>query len=158
MRGIIGNNHGFTWIELIVVMMILGIIGAVVASGLTSRDTELAARTEVIKTHLRYAQIRSMNSNTVWYIQFGSNTYSLYKSGDVTPKLLPGSDSTAISLPGGMSINYGSPDIVSFDDWGKPCINTADPPAAQAADRTITVSDSSGSRDIIITKNTGFIR
>lgn len=153
----IRNNHGFTWIELIVVMMILGIIGAVAAGGLMNRDTELAARTEVMKTHLRYAQSRSMNSNTVWYIQFGSNTYSLYKSGEATPILLPGGDSPTITLPSGMSINYGSPDIVSFDDWGKPCINTADPPTAQTADRTITVSDASGSRAIIITKNTGFI-
>jgi MSHA pilin protein MshC len=151
----IKNNHGFTWIELIVVMVILGIISAFVAGSLMSSDTELAARTEVIKTHLRYAQSRSMNSNTIWYIQLSSNSYSLYKKGDAVPKLLPGGDSPTITLPGGMSISSGT---VSFDEWGKPFTDIADPPTAQGTDRTLTVSDSSGSRDIIVTKNTGFIQ
>ena len=154
MRLIIRNNHGFTWIELIVVIMILGIISAVVAGSMMSSDTELAARTEVIKTHLRYAQTRSMNSNTVWYIQFGSNSYFLSKKGDGNPKLLPGGDSPTITLPSGMSITTGT---LSFDDWGKPCTDT-DAQIAQATDRTLTVTDGSGSRSIIITKNTGFIQ
>lgn len=153
----IHNNHGFTWIELVVVMVILGIISAVVTGSIMSSDTELAARTEVIKTHLRYAQSRSMNSNTVWYIQFSSNSYSLYKKGDAVPKLLPGGDSPTVTLPGGMSISYGAPDIVSFDGWGKPCIDI-DALTAQATDRTLTVTDGSGSRTITITKNTGFIQ
>ena len=93
----IRNNHGFTWIELIVVLVILGIISAVVVGSIMSSDTELAAQAEVIKTHLRYAQSRSMNSNTVWYIQFSSNSYSLYKKGDAVPKLLPGGDSPTIT-------------------------------------------------------------
>jgi prepilin-type N-terminal cleavage/methylation domain-containing protein len=155
MRLIIRNNHGFTWIELIVVMVIMGIMSAFVAVGFMGSDTELATQTEIIKTHLRYAQSRSMNSNTAWYIQFSSNAYSLYKSGDAVPKLLPGGDSPTVTLPSGMNITSGT---VSFDDWGKPCIDTAEPPTAQATDRTITVSDGSGSRDIIITKNTGFIQ
>ena len=154
MRPIILNNRGFTWIELIVVIMILSIISAVVAGSLMSSDTELIARTEVVKTHLRYAQTRSMNSNAVWHIQFNSNSYALYKKGDAVSKLLPGGDSPTITLPSGMSITSGT---VSFDGWGKPCTDT-DAQIAQAADRTLTVTDGSGSRSIIITKNTGFIQ
>jgi len=154
MRLIIRNNQGFTWVELIVVMVILGIISAVVIGSLMSSDTELAARTEVIKTHLRYAQSRSMNTNSVWYIQFSSNAYALYKSGDAVSKLLPGGDSPTIMLPSGMTVSSGT---VSFDDWGKPCTDT-DAQVAQATDRALTVADASGSRTITITRNTGFIQ
>ncbi|MDF1593781.1 MAG: type II secretion system protein [Desulfobacterales bacterium] len=154
MRLIIRNNRGFTWIELLVVMVILAIISAVVAGSLMSSDTELIARTEVIKTHLRYAQTRSMNSNTVWYIQLSGNSYFLSKKGDGNPILLPGGDSPTITLPSGMSVTSGT---VSFDGLGKPCTD-ADAQIAQAADRTLTVTDGSGSRSIIITKNTGFIQ
>ena len=153
----IKNNHGFTWIELIVVMVIMGIISAVVAGSLMSSDTELAAQTEVIKTHLRYAQSRSMNSNLVWYIQFSATTYALYRNGDAAAKLLPGSESPTITLPGAMTVSYGASNIASFDDWGKPCTDTvAQTPLS--ADRTLTISDASGSRAITITKNTGFIQ
>ena len=150
----IRNNYGFTWIELIVVMVIIGIISAVVAGSMMSSDTELAAQTEVIKTHLSYTQTRSMNSDTVWYIQLSSNSYSLYRKGDAVPKLLPGGNSPTITLPVGMSITSGT---VSFDEWGKPCTDT-DAQVAQATDRTLTVADGSGSRTITITKNTGFIQ
>ena len=158
MQLIIRNNHGFTWIELIVVIMILSILSAVVAGSLMSSDTELVARTEVIKTHLRYAQTRSMNSNTVWYIQLSSNSYSFFKKGEAASKLLPGGDSTTITLPSGMNITLNpSSDYVSFDDWGKPCTDK-DAQIAQATDRILTVTDGSASRTITITKNTGFIQ
>ena len=154
----IRNNHGFTWVELIVVMVIMGIISAVVGTNMMRSDTELIAQTEVVKTHLRYAQARSMNSDSVWYIQFSGNSYALYKHPDVaTPIRLPGGDSSTITLPGGLSINHGAWEFVSFDGWGKPCTDNAGS-ALQAADRILTVSDGSGSREITITKNTGFIQ
>ena len=158
MRQIIRNNQGFTWVELIVVMVILGIISAVVLSGMVSSDTELAARTEVIKTHLRYAQSRAMNSNTVWYIKFSGNSYSLYKKdGGADPTLLPGADSSTVVLPGSISIDYGIIDVVSFDGLGKPCTDSS-AQVAQASDRSLTITAGSDSRIITITKNTGFIQ
>ena len=48
-------------------------------------------------------------------------------------------------------------DMVSFDDWGKPCDDNAGG-SPQTTDRTLTISDGSASRQIIITKNTGFIQ
>lgn len=159
MRRIIRNNHGFTWVELIVVIVILGIISAFVVSGMMSSDTELAARSEVLKTHLRYAQSRSMNSNTVWYIKFSSNTYSLYKDGEADSKPLPGSDSLTVTLPSMMSIayDYAGSDIVSFDGRGKPCTDSG-AQTAQGTSRSLTITSGSDSRTITITKNTGFIQ
>jgi MSHA pilin protein MshC len=151
------NNRGFTWVELIVVMVIMGIISAVVASGFMTDDTDLVAQTDTIKTHLRYAQLRSMNTNAVWYLQFTANSYELYKSGDAAAKLLPGGENPTITLPSGMSINYGAFNVVAFNSWGKPCTDSAGQ-VLQTPDRTLTVSSGSDSRTIVITENTGFIQ
>jgi MSHA pilin protein MshC len=156
MRGRL-NNRGFTWVELIVVMVVMGIISAVVASGFMTDDTDLVAQTDTIKGHLRYAQLRSINTDTVWYLQFAAGSYELYKNGDATPKLLPGGDSPTITLPGGMNINYGASDVVAFNSWGKPCTDSAGQ-VLQTPDRTLTITSGSASRLIVITENTGFIQ
>ncbi len=151
------NNRGFTWVELIVVMVIMGIISAVVASRFTVDDTELVARTDTIKAHLRYAQLRSLNTDAVWYLQFTVGTYELYKSGDATPKLLPGAESPTITLPSGITVTYGAFAVVAFNAWGKPCTDSAGQ-VLQILDRTLTVIGGSDSRAIVITENTGFIQ
>ena len=151
------NNRGFSWVELIVVMTIMGIVSAIVVNRFMTDDTELVAQTEVIKAHLRYAQLRSMNTDTVWYIKFTTNTYELYKNGDAVAKLLPGGDSPTITLSTGVSLNYGASDVVAFDAWGQPCTDSAGQ-VLQAADRTLTITQGADNRSITITKNTGFIQ
>ncbi len=123
-----------------------------------NRDTELAARTEVIKTHLALCPFPFPEYQYGVVLQFSSNSYSLYKYGDASPTRLPGGDGTTETLPGGMSMTLNPvSNYVSFDDWGKPCTDSG-AQTAQSADRTLTVADSSGSRVITITKNTGFIQ
>jgi MSHA pilin protein MshC len=150
------DSHGFTWIELLVVMVIMGIISAIVVNRFMTDDTELSAQSEVIKGHLRYAQLRSMNTDIVWYLKFTANSYELYKSGDAVAKLLPGGDSPTINLPSGITVNYGASDVVAFNAWGKPCTDSAGQ-VLQVADRTLTITQGADNRSITITKNTGFI-
>jgi prepilin-type N-terminal cleavage/methylation domain-containing protein len=151
------NNKGFTWIELIVVMTMMAILSAVVATSMMDDNTDLVAETQVIKAHLRYTQLRSINTDDVWYIKFTATSYSLFKSGDATATLLPGEDNLTNTLPSGLNINYGASDMVSFNTWGKPCTDDAGL-TLQAADRTLIVSNASETRNIAITKNTGFIQ
>ena len=151
------NHRGFTWLELLVVLVIMGIISAVAASRLMYDEPELAGQTEVMKVYLRYAQLRSINTDTVWYIQFAANSYALYKSGEVNPVLLPGGDAPTINLPAGLVVNFGFSNIVSFDSWGKPCSDAA-ALVLQTTDRTINFTMGSQTRSIVITKNTGFIQ
>ena len=151
------DERGFTWVELLVVLVVMGIISAVAATSLVYDDPDLAAQTEVIKVHLRYAQLRSMNTDTTWYIQFATNGYALYKSGDVNPILLPGEDAPSIPLPSGMTINYGAVNLVAFDSWGRPCIDSAGL-VLQASDRTVSVALGTQTQPIYITRHTGFIQ
>ncbi len=143
----IQKDEGFTLIEIITVLIIIGVISAVVVNRLMDTSVELKTQTDLVKTHLRYAQARAMSSNIIWGIDFKTNSYSFFKNGDTTDMvLLPGEENLTLSLPSGRSAT----EIVSFDSWGRPYNNaaaTSGHPGGQI-----------GNLAISITKNTGFIQ
>ena len=99
------NNRGFTLIELISALLIMGIVAAVVISRVGTSNNEVIAQMEVVKSHLRYAQSRAMNSDLVWGIRFDTDKYWLFKEGDITKKVtFPAEDSDTANLPSGMSM------------------------------------------------------
>ena len=154
------DNSGFTLVEIVSVIVILSIISAVVASRFYFSDSNLGAQTEAIKVYLRYAQVRSMNTESVWGIRCAGTSLWLYKDGDITSRVrLPGEDSATVDLDEkGISIRDGEATtfIVSFNDWGKPCSDAA-ATDEQDSDRTLTVDSDAKNTNITITKNTGFI-
>jgi prepilin-type N-terminal cleavage/methylation domain-containing protein len=150
--------RGFTLIEIIAVLVILAIIAAVVVSRGFSTDTyTLKGTTEVIKTHLRYAQTRAMSTNAVWGINFStSKTYFLFKNGAIANRvILPGQDSDIVTLPtNAPSVPSGV--IVSFDLFGKPYTDEA--ASVLQTDATLTIAVSfGGTENITVYRNTGFI-
>jgi len=162
-----GSQRGFTLIEVIAVLVIIGIIAAVAISRATS-TTQATLRSDVekLKVHLRYAQLRALNSTErVWGIDFAgsSNSYRLYYADTVASyRTFPGEDASTVTLPNTtISISGDGGRRVSFDTWGKPYqslrANFDSPSNPQTADRTITVSAGGYSETITITKNTGYI-
>ncbi|MCD6184303.1 MAG: prepilin-type N-terminal cleavage/methylation domain-containing protein [Deltaproteobacteria bacterium] len=154
-------NSGFTLIEIVAVILVMSVISSVVVSRFYFSDSNLEAQTEAIKVYLRYAQVRSMNTESVWGIHCDGTNLWLYKDGDSTTNRvrLPGEDSNTVDLPEkGVSLQMGvdATFTVSFNNWGKPCIDDA-AETEQDADRNLTVTSGSKSSNITITKNTGFI-
>ena len=153
------GNHGFTMLELIVVFILIAVISAVVAVRVLNTDIDLITETELIKTHLRYAQGRAMNSNSIWGINLTGSTYSLFRNGNVANKVsLPSEEVDTRSLPTGVTIEAA---IISFDAWGIPHTNAAATDGNELVtgdtEAQITVTDGSDTRAITITPNTGFI-
>ena len=163
----IRKQSGFTIFEIVVVLIVMSIITAFAIGRGLSPGTELSVQTEVLKTHLRHAQARALNSKIPWGIRTNSagDTYWLfrYQNPTVMSVQLPGEDSSTVSLaPKGITITAGT---YSFDSRGAPYYTDENGTPAAAgtslrdlgADQVITLQKSSVTETITITKSTGFI-
>jgi len=162
MHGRIKYSDGFTFIELLTVMMIIAVISAIVFSRFMFGDTDLIAQTEVIKTHIRYAQSQAMNSDVVWGIKCDGNSYWLFRNGDPDDKVrLPGETSDNIDLSEDKGLSSMESFALSFDDWGIPHTDAAatDGQELVSADSEaqITVTAGEDTKIITITPSTGFL-
>jgi len=122
------KSPGFTLLEIVVVLLVLGIVSTVVVSRYVNADADAqnAALMGKISSHLRYARNASMNSDTTWWIDFDSGAYRLYRrdaAGTDTSAVFPGEDEPVVDLPDGFGPNIS----VYFDDWGRPANNSGVP-------------------------------
>lgn len=149
------HQHGFTLIEVIAIIVIIGVVAAVVISRMTSTSSfSVVSEAEILKGHLRYAQYRAMSHTETWGINFSANGYSLLYNKAATTSKLPNEDSSTHALTSGITITTGAGSAVHFNEWGNP---VDDAGVLLTADKTITLSDGSATRSITITQNTGFI-
>jgi prepilin-type N-terminal cleavage/methylation domain-containing protein len=142
------GSVGFTMLELLVVLLLIGVLSAVVVSRYPSiARYDLVSETETLKGHLRYAQLRAISGLATWGIQLANTHYTLVRNGATAPFSLPGENSPVRNLPAGISISAGSGTLISFDSWGSP----------GAANLSVTLNSSAEARTIVVGRNTGFI-
>jgi len=113
-------SHGFTLIEVITVLLIIGILSAVIVARGTTLNNDAAARASELRAQLRYLQLRAMkNSTTYLVLKCDGADYWAYNSADADKHLpLPGESSTKVSLTGKEMTMGGF--IISFDRFGIP--------------------------------------
>ena len=122
------TSKGFSLIELIIVMTILGIIIAAASTRL--RDITVNARissaVNQITADIDQAKTMSMGKRKQIKIIFNQNneTYTIYKSGQVYTDY-PGSDNGVVSLSDSnssgvdiTSINLDGSNVLTFTKWG----------------------------------------
>lgn len=161
-------THGFTMIEIVVVLIVLFIVSAVVISRYTMTGTnELMAETDALKASLRFAVIQSLNDDTLttgWGIYFPNATsYTLYKNGAAATVAIPAKypdpakdppPNNTHTLQGNVRITSGVGLTVAFDRWGRPIDGSGNP---LTADISLTLVQGTQASSITVTKNTGFI-
>jgi len=137
------SQRGFTFLEVIAIIVVIGVLAAIAASRINSTDTyAISSELDKVQSHLRYAQGRAIRSNSSWGIRFNSsNTYWLFQTNAATKKVIAGEDQNDITLSK-LTIT-SAPQTITFDGFGSP----------GATD--ITVATSGG--NITVAANTGFI-
>jgi len=135
-----GTAHGFTLIEIITVLLIIGILSAVIVSRGTTLNNDLAARTSELRSQLRYLQLMAMkNSTTYLVLRSESGKYWAYNSADSNKRLpLPGESTTTVTLVDKDKTMTMADFIISFDAFGIPY--TGDPQVKLAANANIAMT------------------
>lgn len=147
-------------LEVVIVMALLSFFTITVATYYRPNDTDLISQTHILKTHIRYAQARAMNTNTTWGIRYDregdQRRYWLFQDTAREIKIaLPGQTNDSVNLSGmGLSITGTEFDLV-FDNWGRPSVTERSFTEGQIT-LNLNRSGTNGD-DIIITENTGFI-
>jgi prepilin-type N-terminal cleavage/methylation domain-containing protein len=165
------NDHGFTLIEIVIVMVLISIVAATVFTrSITTDELNLISRAEKIQSHIRYAQSMAMKTNDVWGIVGGAATesapakYWLFNKNIVSKVKLPGESRVEIDLSvSGVDINTFP---LYFDNFGRP-YRLYDPiqgkyEAVDNGDHALTITirsleDPSIVRTLSITPETGLI-
>ena len=140
-------------IEMVMVLIVMAIMASFIVIGATTRN-DLIAQTEILKSHLRYAQIKAMNDTVPWGLRVpNANSYILYKNNATANDILPGETAQTHTLPATVTTS-GSGTTFNFNEWGTP----VDPGGtAIVSSQTITLSQGTTTSSITITKNTGYI-
>lgn len=140
------TKAGFTIVEIVAVLLILGILAVVAVSRFSSTGFVGASETETLKSHLRYAQSRAMSDIYEWGIEIISpNQYRLVKmvnGSETTPVFLPGENSATRQMGGDISVSPSGITIL-FDFRGRP-----------DSGRTLSISNG---HTITVNAETGFI-
>jgi len=151
------NKHikGFSLIEVVTVLLLLSIVSVIVVPRMLDSGADDAVSVDKIKTHLRYAQLRSMNTQVNWGIKFDNATHAYWLFNTISPNdeddalNLPGEQSGQVFFDSSMTV---SPAIIAFDVLGRPFTDAA----VQTAFTAQTLDLGNG-KTITITKNTGYL-
>ncbi len=151
------NQRGFTMMEIISVLVILGIVAAVIASRFSGpREYDLASQLDVVKNHIRLAQSRAMNAYKSCGINFTSaTTYYLFDANaPATPVHILGEKTATVDLGSGGKKSAltvtSAPQVITFNGFGSPIDASGNPVTTN-----VTLVTNAG--NVTITKNTGFI-
>lgn len=145
----LGNGRGFTLIEAIAVLIILGIVSALAISrGMATDEVQLQSEVDTLKGHLRFAQYKALNDlpGVKWGINVAGSSYTLVRvdsSGTTQPLSLAGESSYTHNFAGSITAAVTGSNPILFDEWGSP--------------GTSAITVNMGSKTINITPYTGFI-
>lgn len=147
MRKLIKNQEGFSMIEVVAILLIIGIITAVAASNSVSTQQDLISQTDIAKSRLRFAQLKALNDDTAtsWGIAFTGTAYTLYRNPAlVLATNFPGTNSDIYTLPTGVTISNVS---IDFNKFGSPLTGAA----------SVVLTQNGVTNTINISNNTGFV-
>lgn len=152
------HQHGFTLIELILVIIITSILAVGVYISWPAVTIDLEAQAQQIANDIRYAQMLSMSKGERYrFVRISSTSYQI-TNGSGSAILLP-TGSTAATLYTGITFDAFTQlpnNLIAFDGKGIPYVDTGSPGTALSSTATIPITSNGETRTISITPNTGY--
>lgn len=137
---------GFTLIEMIASLLLIGILAAVVVSRRVNLVAGPVSEADIMRSHLRFVQSLAIANNTsAWTVLVGGQSYQLRRNGQPASIILPGESSATHVLPAGVQVTGGT-GTLAFNSLGAP-----------ASTVTITLSDGERTETVTVTGFTGLI-
>ncbi|MCC5833532.1 MAG: prepilin-type N-terminal cleavage/methylation domain-containing protein [Opitutales bacterium] len=139
---------GFTLIEAVAVLALLGILSAIGFASFNRSNNDLSTEADIFASHLRYTQARALADIRPWrLVIFNNGREYRIENPENTAIRIPGSKENARTFKGGIQ---ASELTVEFDQWGRPS------GATQSV--VVTLQQGSKSQNLVITQETGWIR
>lgn len=145
------HQTGFTLVELILVMLVMGILAGVALPRLTNRQSqdEVTTRDE-LKATLRLArEVAFAQNRTVCFMRTAAQFSLVYATPagacnlGGTPVVEPGSgDALVVDLPSG--VNLAGASVIRFNNRGQPVPNTVNQSLTVGSTTALTVSRETG--------------
>lgn len=112
------EQKGFTLIEVVCVLLLIGILSAVIVSQTVDFNAEAIGGREQIKNYLRFSQLLAMKSNTVCGVVFDGSDYWVFRNGSTADKITFPHNSGA-NIPIDPALGTLT-ETIYFDMWGRP--------------------------------------
>ncbi|MES2257592.1 MAG: prepilin-type N-terminal cleavage/methylation domain-containing protein [Pseudomonadota bacterium] len=172
------RQFGFTLIELITVMIVIGILGAIAAPRFFDRKGfDAVAYSDQIRALIRYGQKIAIAENRNVFVRIDGNSVALCFDSTCTSYVLPASrnnsgSSTTLArcgnttawacegLPNGLTMSPSTTITFYFDPTGKPFASGDTPPtlaSSFANDMVITIGGDGTTHTTTVTAETGYV-
>lgn len=166
------NSDGYTFVEVLIVMVIIAIVSAVIITRSSDLSTGLVSQSEIMKTHIRYAQTLAMSAggSDVYGIKCSADTdeYWLFQGSNPDGNIIQLTDDPSYDTDGDDKLELASKKIqasaftVYFDERGIPYSaytdkSTNTPLTSDLAIVLTPAGEASPTQTITVTELTGFI-
>lgn len=157
-------RRGFSLMEVVVVLIVLGILAIIVVTRLEPRNPHAVAEADALRSVLRYAQARAMADVYTWGVSFTASGYTLVTDNASQNPVLLGQGTPTHTLPDGVTCTWTlskDANVILFNWRGEPVVGhiaTLDATAVPAGSpQTVTLTESGLPVTVTVTPYTGFV-